>query len=94
VGIPVPTLAPEHVSDQTDLVLLSENGMLGTRPYPAHAEVDPDTLPLTGSRVVHRVITDLSVLDVTPHGLVPVELTDGLTVNEVRAFTRADVRTP
>ncbi len=49
------------------------------------------TLPLTGTRVVHRVITDLCVLDVTPLGFVLVELADGVTHEEVARRTDAPV---
>ena len=45
------------------------------------------SLPLTGRRVVHRVITDLAVLDVTPSGLLLRELAPGVTVDEVQART-------
>jgi 3-oxoacid CoA-transferase subunit B len=41
------------------------------------------TLPLTGSAVVHRVITDLCVLDVTQSGFEVIELADGVTRDEV-----------
>jgi 3-oxoacid CoA-transferase subunit B len=37
------------------------------------------TLPLTGKAVVHRVITDLAVMDVTPEGLKLVELAPDVT---------------
>jgi 3-oxoacid CoA-transferase subunit B len=47
------------------------------------------TLPLTGAGVVHRVITDLCVLDVTPAGLKLVELADGITSADVQKRTEA-----
>ena len=49
------------------------------------------TLPLTGARVVHRIITDMAVLDVTPQGLELRECAPGVTVEEVRKATGAPV---
>ncbi len=50
------------------------------------------SLPLTGAGVVHRVITDLCVLDVTPTGFEVIELAAGTTREEVERCTEAPLR--
>ena len=45
------------------------------------------SLPLTGARCVHRIITELAVLDVAPEGLRVVEMTDGISAEELQAAT-------
>jgi len=50
--------------------------------------VDECSLPLTGRAVVHRIITDLAVIDVTPEGLRLVELAPGVSVQDVKDATQ------
>jgi 3-oxoacid CoA-transferase subunit B len=45
------------------------------------------TLPLTAMGAVDRIITDLAVMDVTPHGLKVVEMAPGVTREELQTKT-------
>jgi 3-oxoacid CoA-transferase subunit B len=50
------------------------------------------SLPLTGRRVVHRIITDLAVIDVTPDGLVLREVAPGVSARDVQELTEPTLK--
>jgi 3-oxoacid CoA-transferase subunit B len=47
------------------------------------------TLPLTGAKVVHLIVTEMAVIEVTPEGLVLKERAEDTTVEAIKAATEA-----
>jgi len=47
------------------------------------------TLPLTGARVVHTIVTEMAVIQVTSAGLVLEEIAPGLSAHDVQRSTEA-----
>jgi 3-oxoacid CoA-transferase subunit B len=73
-GVPRCIVLMEHVARKKD-------GSTDLKILPAC------TLPLTGVGVVHRIITDLAVMDVTPQGLKVVELAPDVSLEELQSKT-------
>ncbi|HEX3369412.1 MAG TPA: CoA-transferase, partial [Candidatus Cybelea sp.] len=60
----------------------------------AHKIVRECSLPLTGRRVVNRIITDLGTIDVGAEGLILRELAPGVSVEEIQAATEPALHVP
>ena len=54
-----------------------------------HKILNRCTLPLTGEKVVSRIVTEMAVIDVTPNGLVLQEIAGDTTLEAVQAATGA-----
>jgi 3-oxoacid CoA-transferase subunit B len=59
-----------------------------------HKIVRSCSLPLTGRRVVNRIITDLGMMDVGANGLILRELAPGVSVDEIQAATEPQLEVP
>jgi 3-oxoacid CoA-transferase subunit B len=59
-----------------------------------HKILERCTLPFTGLRVVHLIVTERAVIDVTPDGLVLREIAADTTVEKVQAATGATLVIP
>lgn len=71
---------------QRVVVLMEHNAKDGTAKI-----VKQCSLPLTGQKVVHRIITDLGVLDVVAEGIKLVELAPDVTEQQIREATGVEL---
>jgi len=73
-----------------DLVASAKNiivAMMHTNPKGESKLLSHCTLPLTGTRCVKKIVTDLAVLDVTIGGFKLVERAPGISTEEIRSKT-------
>lgn len=73
-----------------DLVASARNiivAMMHTNPKGESKLLPACTLPLTGTRCVKKVVTELGVLDITPDGFKLLERAPGVSVDEIRTKT-------
>ena len=73
-----------------DLVASAKNiivAMMHTNPKGESKVLPKCTLPLTGVKCVKRIVSDLCVMDVTPHGFRLVERAPGVSVEEIKSKT-------
>jgi 3-oxoacid CoA-transferase subunit B len=50
------------------------------------------TLPLTGMRVVHSIVTELAMIEITPEGLLVQELAPGVTFEQVQQLSEPELK--
>jgi 3-oxoacid CoA-transferase B subunit len=81
--------AMDLVTGAKQVIVAMEHTAKGTKKIIKHC-----TLPLTGTKVVTKIVTELCVIDVTPKGLVLKEIAQGITVQEIIDKTDAKLIVP
>jgi len=75
-----------------DLVASAKNiivAMMHTSPSGDSKLLKTCSLPLTGTKCVKKIVTDLAVIEVTPNGFKLLERAPGVTVEEIKDKTKA-----
>ena len=83
--------AMDLVAGVKRVVVLMEHVAKGKDGSVSHKLLKQCTMPLTGVRVVDRIITDMAVLDVTEQGLKLLELAPGVSREALAEATGCDI---